>query len=265
MMTDSGTVFLVGAGPGDPDLLTIKALRLLQRADVVVYDRLVSAEVLALIPAGVSRIAVGKAPGHHCLPQDEINALLVSIAVKGRRVVRLKGGDPYIFGRGSEEALHLKRHGIRFEVVPGVTAAAAASAYAGIPLTHRGLSRCVHLVTGHMRGNEPLDLPWERLADPDATLAVYMGLSSLGTICGQLTAAGLDTATPAVAIQAGTTSDQRRVLATLGTLPAAVSSAGLRAPVMLVIGQVVGLATDLDWFQHQPSEAADDRIRSLRG
>jgi len=265
MMTDSGIVSLVGAGPGDPDLLTIKALRALQQADVVVYDRLVSSEILALIPTGVSRIAVGKAPGHHCVPQAEINALLVSVAVKGRRVVRLKGGDPYIFGRGSEEALHLKRHGIRFEVVPGVTAAAAASAYAGIPLTHRGLSRCIHLVTGHLRDDEPLDLPWERLADPEATLAIYMGLANLDVICAQLADAGLNVATPAAAIQAGTTPDQRRVLATLATLPDAVASAGLQAPVMLVIGQVVGLATALDWFQPQAAEATDDQMRSLRG
>ena len=168
-MSSRGIVYLVGAGPGDPGLLTVRALRLIEQADVVVYDRLVSAEILALIPPGVSRIAVGKAPGHHCVPQDQINDLLVGVACKRRRVVRLKGGDPFIFGRGSEEALHLKRHGIPFEVVPGVTSAAAASAYAGIPLTHRGLSRTVHLVTGHQRDDEPLDLPWKEMAGGAST------------------------------------------------------------------------------------------------
>ena len=264
-MSSRGIVYLVGAGPGDPGLLTVRALRLIEQADVVVYDRLVSAEILALIPPGVSRIAVGKAPGHHCVPQDQINDLLVGVACKRRRVVRLKGGDPFIFGRGSEEALHLKRHGIPFEVVPGVTSAAAASAYAGIPLTHRGLSRTVHLVTGHQRDDEPLDLPWKEMAGGASTLAVYMGLSNLGVIGERLAAAGMDPATPAAAIQAGTTSDQRRVLATLATLPGAVESAGLRAPVMLVIGHVVSLAADLDWFHPQKPEAADDRVLSLRG
>jgi len=196
-MPSQGIVYLVGAGPGDAGLLTVKALRLIEQADVVVYDRLVSPEVLALIPPGVTRIAVGKAPGHHCVPQAQINELLVSVACKGRRVVRLKGGDPFIFGRGSEEALHLKHQGIPFEIVPGVTSAAAASAYAGIPLTHRGLSRTVHLVTGHQRDDEPLDLPWDSLAAGDATLAVYMGLANLRTICDHLTAAGMDPATPA--------------------------------------------------------------------
>ncbi len=263
-MSSQGVVYLVGAGPGDPDLLTVKALRLIEGADVVVYDRLVSAEILALIPAGVTRIAVGKAPGHHCVPQSQINELLVSIAVKGRRVVRLKGGDPLIFGRGSEEALCLKRHGIPFEVVPGITAAAAASAYAGIPLTHRGMSRTVHLVTGHLREHEPLDLPWDSLAAGDSTLAVYMGLANLELIRERLVAAGMDPETPAAAIQSGTRCDQRRVLATLATLPDAVKAAGLQAPVLLVIGRVVALAADLDWFQPHHLEAADDQILSLR-
>ena len=262
-MPSQGIVYLVGAGPGDAGLLTVKALRLIEQADVVVYDRLVSPEVLALIPPGVTRIAVGKAPGHHCVPQAQINELLVSVACKGRRVVRLKGGDPFIFGRGSEEALHLKHQGIPFEVIPGVTAAAAASAYAGIPLTHRGLSRTVHLVTGHQRDDEPLDLPWDSLAAGDATLAVYMGLGNLGLICERLAAAGLDPATPAAAIQAGTTPEQRRVLASLATLPGAVESSGMQAPVMLIIGRVVRLAADLDWFRSNSLEATDGRVASI--
>lgn len=263
-MSSSGIVYLVGAGPGDPGLLTLKALRLIEQADVVVYDRLVSPEILELIPPGVTRIAVGKAPGHHCVPQAQINELLVSVACKGRRVVRLKGGDPFIFGRGSEEALHLRRHGISFEVIPGITSAAAASAYAGIPLTHRGLSRTVHLVTGHMRDYEPLDLPWDSLAAGDSTLAIYMGLSNLRLICARLAASGMNPATPAAAIQAGTTPEQRRVLATLATLPGAVESAGLEAPVMLIVGRVVDLAADLDWYQPQTSEDLDDQVASLR-
>jgi uroporphyrin-III C-methyltransferase len=265
MMSDSGIVSLVGAGPGDPELLTLKALRLIQEAQVVVYDRLVSPEILDLIPHGVTRIAVGKAPGQHCVPQEQINELLLAVAKRGRRVVRLKGGDPFIFGRGSEEALYLKRHGVRFEVVPGITAAAAASAYAGIPLTHRGFARTVHLMTGHLGGDEPLELPWESLAGADSTLAVYMGLANLAVIRDRLIGAGLDPATPAAAIQSGTTADQRRVLATLDTLPEAVVEAGLKAPVMLVIGRVVGLAETLDWFELPEKEVPDAQIHSLRG
>ena len=263
-MSSRGIVYLVGAGPGDPGLVTLKALRLIKQADVVVYDRLVSAEVLALIPAGITRIAVGKAAGRHCVPQPEINELLVGVARKGRRVVRLKGGDPFIFGRGSEEALYLKQQGIPFEVVPGVTSAAAAGAYAGIPLTHRGLSRTVYLVTGHQREDEPLDLPWQDLAAGDPTLAVYMGLANLGLIGDRLIAAGMDPATPAAAVQDGTAPSQKRVIATLGTLADAVESAGLQAPVMLIIGRVVELATELDWFQPQDLEATDDRVAALR-
>ncbi|MGA7980436.1 MAG: uroporphyrinogen-III C-methyltransferase [Chromatiaceae bacterium] len=264
-MSDSGIVSLVGAGPGDPELLTLKALRLIQEAQVVVYDRLVSLEILNLIPPGITRIAVGKAPGQHCVPQAQINELLLAVAKRGRRVVRLKGGDPFIFGRGSEEALFLKRHGIRFEIVPGITSAAAASAYAGIPLTHRGLARTVHLVTGHLGGGEPLDLPWESLARADSTLAVYMGLANLTIIRDRLIAAGLDPATPAAAIQSGTTADQRRVLATLDGLPEAVSAARLEPPVMLVIGRVVGLADALDWFELPEMEVPDAQVRSIRG
>ncbi|MFC1365695.1 MAG: uroporphyrinogen-III C-methyltransferase, partial [gamma proteobacterium symbiont of Ctena orbiculata] len=167
-MKTEGVVYLVGSGPGDPELLTVKALRLMQTADVVVYDRLVSPEIMAMIPPGVSRIAVGKSPGMHCVPQHEINALLTRLARKSRMIVRLKGGDPFVFGRGSEEALHLRRQGVRYEVVPGLTAASAVSCYAGIPLTHRSMSRGVRMVTGHFRDREVLDLDWEKLADASA-------------------------------------------------------------------------------------------------
>ncbi|MEJ2590520.1 MAG: uroporphyrinogen-III C-methyltransferase [Candidatus Thiodiazotropha sp.] len=248
-MNKQGVVYLVGAGPGDPDLLTVKALHLLQLADVVVYDRLVSPEILALIPHGVTRIAVGKSPGMHCVPQEEINALLAGLAIKSRVIVRLKGGDPFVFGRGSEEALHLRSQGVRFEVVPGITAAAAVSAYAGIPLTHRAISRGVRLVTGHLQQDDDLDLAWDRLADDSATLVVYMGLSSLATIAQRLIAAGRAPYTPAAAIQEGTTPRQRQVIATLGTLDKAVRAAGLTSPVIIIVGETVALARRLDWFE----------------
>jgi uroporphyrin-III C-methyltransferase/precorrin-2 dehydrogenase/sirohydrochlorin ferrochelatase/uroporphyrin-III C-methyltransferase len=263
-MMNPGVVYLVGAGPGDPDLLTVKALRLVRSADVVVFDRLVAPEILALIPPGIARIAVGKAPGHHCMPQGDINALLVNLASRGRRVVRLKGGDPFVFGRGSEEALVLRRHGIPFEVIPGITAAAAATAYAGIPLTHRGVSRGVRLVTGHLRDDETLDLDWQRLADPEATLVVYMGLASLSTIATRLIAAGRAPQTPAAAIQEGSTPRQRSVRATLATLPDAVSAAGLRAPVAIVVGETVTLADELAWFVTPAAEVDHDASRRAR-
>jgi uroporphyrin-III C-methyltransferase/precorrin-2 dehydrogenase/sirohydrochlorin ferrochelatase/uroporphyrin-III C-methyltransferase len=248
-MQSTGKVYLVGAGPGDPDLLTVKALRLLQNADAVVYDRLVSEAILALIPGGVSRIYVGKADGHHNLPQPEINELLVGLARNNRRIVRLKGGDPFVFGRGSEEALHLRRHGIAFEVVPGITSAAACSAYAGVPLTHRGLARQVHLITGHFKNDEPLDFDARRMADPEATLVIYMGLSNLPGICQSLLRAGLPASTPAMAVQDGTTPQQQRVLADLRSLPARVQAAQLQPPVLVVIGQTVALGKELDWFK----------------
>lgn len=255
-MKPKGVVYLVGAGPGDPDLLTVKALRLIQTADVVVYDRLVSSEIMDLIPPGISRIAVGKAPGLHCVPQQEINELLASLARKSRSIVRLKGGDPFVFGRGSEEALLLDQLGIPFEVVPGITAASAVSTYAGIPLTHRSMSRGVRLVTGHLQEGDALKLDWQKLADPTATLVVYMGLSNLSTITQGLIAAGRESSTPAAAIQDGTTPRQRRVIATLGTLDQAVRNNGLRSPVIIIVGETVALADRLDWFE--PEEGRDE-------
>lgn len=241
-------VYLVGSGPGDPDLLTVKALRLIQSADVIFYDRLVSAEIIELIPRGVSRFMVGKASGHHCVPQHEINQLLINAANKSRTIVRLKGGDPYIFGRGSEEALALRKQGIKFEVVPGITAASGCSSYAGIPLTHRGMSRSVQFITGHFRENEPLEIDWEKLVSPQNTLVFYMGLSSLEFICRSLMKAGLAENTPAAAIQNGTTVHQNRLVTNVKDLPEAVRKSELQAPVMIIIGEVVTLANDLDWF-----------------
>jgi len=250
-MSQRGIVYLVGAGPGDPSLLTLKALRLIEQADVVVYDRLVSPEILALIPAGVARIAVGKAPGMHCVPQEEINDLLVALAGGGRVVARLKGGDPFVFGRGGEEALHLRRSGIPFEVVPGVTAASAASAYSGAPLTHRGMSRRLCLVTGHFQQGEELSLDWEKLADPEATLVVYMGLANLAVIASRLIAAGLSPSIPAAAVQEASTPRQRSVRTTLLHLAEAVEGARLTAPVAIIIGETVALTDELTWFDPQ--------------
>lgn len=247
-MSCTPCVYLVGAGPGDPELLTVKAQRLLQQADVVVYDRLVSPEVLAIVPQGVARICVGKGPGNHSAEQQEINRLLASLASRRRRVVRLKGGDPFVFGRGSEEARHLARHGIAFEVVPGLTAAAACAAYAGIPLTHRGLATGVHFVTGHRHNNEPLDIAWDQLADTQNTIVVYMGLANVNEICAALIAAGLPGATPAAAIENGTTPAQRRCITTLAELPTKITALHFAPPVLFVIGKVVALAHELDWF-----------------
>jgi len=255
-----GKVYLVGSGPGDPDLLTVKALRLIQSADVVLYDRLVSKAILDLIPVGVSRIMVGKKSGHHCVPQQDINQLLINSARKNRKIVRLKGGDPYIFGRGSEEAMALRAHGIAFEIVPGITSAAGCSAYAGIPLTHRGLSRSVQFLTGHFRENEPLDVDWQKLTDPQSTLVIYMELANLAGICQSLIDAGMDPVTPAAAVQNATTQRQQRVIADVQTLAQSVQQAKLQAPVMIIIGQVVSLTHDLDWFMSELEQSEQDEI-----
>ena len=246
---NKGFVSLVGAGPGDAELITVKALRLLQEADVVVYDRLVSFDILELIPHGVSRISVGKSIGNHCVPQDQINQTIVNLARSGRRVVRLKGGDPYIFGRGGEEALFLKQHDIAFEVVPGITAAAGCSSYSGIPLTHRGLNHGVHFITGHFHNRENLNLDWDKIADPDCTLVIYMGLTNLPTITDKLIIAGLASTTPAAAIYSGTTANQQKVISTISELAKAVCRAKLKSPVTVIVGEVVALSHDLDWFQ----------------
>ncbi len=256
-MKESPHVDLVGAGPGDPELLTVKANRLLQEADVVVFDRLVSAEILALVPAGTAKFYVGKTSGHHHMTQDEINALLVQLSRAGKtRIVRLKGGDPLIFGRGSEEALYLREHGIPFRIVPGITSASACTTYAGIPLTHRGLAKSVRMVTGHCQKNQPLDLNWNSLADPDTTLVVYMGLGHLHEIATRLEQAGLAGSTPAAIIEKGTHSDQRRCLTTLEQLPEQARVHAFTTPSLIVIGRVVALAKELEWRQTSPHEQA---------
>jgi uroporphyrin-III C-methyltransferase len=234
---------LVGAGPGDPDLLTVKALRLLNSVDVIVYDRLVAKPILELIPEATEKIFAGKRASNHYMPQEDINNLLVDLARVGKKVMRLKGGDPFVFGRGGEEALHLVRHGIPFEVVPGITSSAGCAAYAGIPLTHRGLAQGVRFVTGHSKSDEPLDLDWRSLADPVTTLVVYMGMANVQEISDNLIANGLDQATPVAVINMGTRPSQRTFITTLSKLPAVVNGATL-----FVIGRVVTLADELSWF-----------------
>jgi uroporphyrin-III C-methyltransferase len=236
----TASVYLVGAGPGDPELLTVKARRLLDEAEVVVYDRLVSPGIMALIAPGTARISVGKQPGNHPIPQAEINRLLVALARSGRKVVRLKGGDPYTFGRGSEEAEVLAAEGIRFEVVPGITSASGCAAAIGVPLTHRGLAGGVRYVTGHCHGDLELELDWRGLADPDTTLVLYMARAHICQIAVRLIAEGLAESTPAAAIANGTRPDQDVMISTLGEIAAVADE--LHGPVLYLVGKVVGLA-----------------------
>jgi len=236
-----GVVAIVGAGPGDPGLITVRGLELLRAADVIVHDRLVNPKLLDEARPDARRIFVGKACGTHTLPQPEINALLIAEARAGHRVVRLKGGDPFVFGRGGEEVLALTEAGVAFEVVPGVSSAVAVPAAAGIPLTHRGVASSFAVVTGHQRADADDPIDWASLARGVDTLVVLMGLANLPTIARELIAHGRDPATPAALIERGTTEAQRTVIATLGTLVDAAAAAHLEAPVLAVIGRVVSL------------------------
>ncbi|MCP9481397.1 uroporphyrinogen-III C-methyltransferase [Shimia sp. CNT1-13L.2] len=237
----TGKVFLIGAGPGDPELMTLRALRMLESAEVVVYDRLVSDEILALMPKDAETIAVGKCPRHHPVPQDRINEILLEQAQAGKAVARLKGGDPMIFGRGSEEAAYLIEHGVDIEYAPGITAAQGASCSTGVPLTHRGLATSVQYVTGHRQAGKVLDLDWKRLADPDTTLVIYMGVSNIGQIAVGLMTEGLSEQTPVLAITKATTREERRLVSTLGNAARDVREADVINPTLFIIGKVVSL------------------------
>ncbi len=243
-----GRVYLVGTGPGDRDLLTVKALRLIGQADVVLYDNLVSAEIMALVPDACERVYVGKERSRHTLRQEAINERLVAEARRGRRVVRLKAGDPFVFGRGGEEIETLSAEGVAFEVVPGITAALGVAAYAGIPLTHRDHAQACLFVTGNLKDGS-IDLDWPALIRPRQTVVIYMGFANLPALCERLVAHGLDPATPAAIVQRGTTPGQVVVTGTVADLPARATEAGLRPPTLIVVGEVVRLRDRLAWFE----------------
>jgi uroporphyrin-III C-methyltransferase/precorrin-2 dehydrogenase/sirohydrochlorin ferrochelatase len=244
--TPKGEVYLVGAGPGDPELLTLKALRLMQQADVVIYDRLVSPAIMELCRRDATKIYVGKARSNHAVPQEGINALLVEYASKGQRVCRLKGGDPFIFGRGGEEIQELFAAGVPFQVVPGITAASGCSAYAGIPLTHRDYAQSVRFLTGHLKEGSP-ELPWDELVYQNQTLVLYMGLVGLEKICEKLIEHGQRPDMPVALISKGTTPEQKVLVGTLADIASKVEENHIQAPTLTIIGDVVSLREQLQW------------------
>ncbi|MEC8483091.1 MAG: uroporphyrinogen-III C-methyltransferase [Pseudomonadota bacterium] len=243
----TGKVYLIGAGPGDPDLLTMKAHRLLTAADVVLYDRLVGEQIIAMIPETAEKLYVGKAKSLHSLPQEEINALLAVKAKEGKVVVRLKGGDPFIFGRGGEELEELVSEGVPFEVVPGVTAAAGCAAYAGIPLTHRDYAQSVRFLTGHLKDGTT-ELPWDELVHPAQTLVIYMGLTGLESISQSLIRFGMRSSMPVAIVEKGTSKDQRVFTSTMKDIHQVAIDNEVKSPALLIIGEVVTLQEKLSWF-----------------
>ncbi|MFT5082581.1 MAG: uroporphyrin-III C-methyltransferase/precorrin-2 dehydrogenase/sirohydrochlorin ferrochelatase [Lentisphaeria bacterium] len=246
--TPVGEVYLVGAGPGDPDLLTFKALRLMQRAEVVLYDRLVSPPILEMVRRDAERIYVGKKRADHAVPQQQINQMLVDYALQGKRVVRLKGGDPFIFGRGGEEIDLLAAHNIPFQVVPGITAASGCACYTGIPLTHRDYSQSVRFITGHLKQGH-INYPWSEFADEHQTLVFYMGLEGLPVICEKLIEHGKSPETPVALIEKGTLPDQRIHISNLRDMTESIRGKEIHAPTLLIIGNVVKLHSSLKWYK----------------
>ena len=245
-----GKVWLVGAGPGDPELLTLKAARLISQADAIVYDHLVGNGIMDLARGDARIVYAGKESSKHTMPQEDINQLLVELAREGLSVVRLKGGDPFIFGRGGEELETLAASGIPFEVVPGVTAAAGCGAYSGFPLTHREHAQAVTFVTGHLK-DDTVNLDWPALARPCHTVVFYMSIGAAREICRQMIDHGLPSTTPAAVVRNGTQADQRTLLATLGTLPQRIEESGIKPPALIIVGSVVSLHEKLSWFEKQ--------------
>ncbi|PEE44536.1 uroporphyrinogen-III C-methyltransferase [Bacillus pseudomycoides] len=246
-----GKVYIVGAGPGDPELISVKGVKCIERADVILYDRLVNKELLSYAKPDADLIYCGKLPNYHTMKQETIHAFLVKYAKKGKIVTRLKGGDPFVFGRGGEEAEALVKHGIPFEIVPGITAGIAASAYAGIPVTHRDASASFAVVTGHRKEGAEEEVKWENLAKGVDTLAVYMGVSNLPYICEQLLKHGKGEDTPVAIVEWGTTSSQRTITGTLGTIVTLAGKERIQNPSMIVIGEVVRFREKIHWFERQ--------------